>query len=247
VVEKRLAAVAPLRHTLELHRVSFTYPAAHAPSLTDLSLTVRRGESVGFVGASGAGKSTLVDIVLGLLASEAGEVWVDGKNIQTNLRNWQDQIGYVPQSIFLTDDTLRRNVAFGLANEQIDEAAVWRAIRAAQLDELVHTLPQGLDTVVGERGIRLSGGQRQRIGIARALYHDPGVLVLDEATSSLDTTTERGVIQAVNALRGDKTVLIVAHRLSTVEHCDRLYRLEQGKVIEEGTPSAMVKQAAKSN
>lgn len=249
VVEQRLTTVTPFRHTLELDRVSFTYPGAHAPSLTDLSLTVRRGESVGFIGASGAGKSTLVDILLGLLAPEEGEVRVDSKNIQMNLRNWQDQIGYVPQSIFLTDDTLRRNVAFGLADEQIDNAAVWRAIRAAQLDELLHTLPQGLDTVVGERGIRLSGGQRQRIGIARALYHDPGVLVLDEATSSLDTTTERDVMQAVNALRGDKTVLIVAHRLTTVEQCGRLYRLEQGKVVEEGTPDAMlpVKMAGKSN
>ena len=188
---------------------------------------------VGFIGTSGAGKSTLVDILLGLLTPDTGEVRVDGKDIQANLRNWQDQIGYVPQSIFLTDDTLRRNVAFGLADEQIDDAAVQRAIRAAQLEEFVAGLPDGLETLVGERGIRLSGGQRQRIGIARALYHDPAVLVLDEATSALDTDTELGVMQAVTALQGNKTILIVAHRLSTVEHCDRLYRLEQGMVVAE--------------
>jgi ABC-type multidrug transport system fused ATPase/permease subunit len=156
-------------------------------------------------------------------------------NVQTNIRGWQDQIGYVPQSIFLTDDTLRRNVAFGLADSEIDDTAVAHAIGAAQLEQFVKELPQGLETVVGERGIRLSGGQRQRIGIARALYHDPAVLVLDEATSSLDTNTERSVMQAVRALKGDKTVLIVAHRLSTVEHCDRLYRLEHGRVIQDGT------------
>jgi ABC-type multidrug transport system fused ATPase/permease subunit len=140
----------------------------------------------------------------------------------------------------LTDDTLRRNVAFGLANEHIREADVWRAINAAQLDDFVRSLPQGLDTLVGERGVRLSGGQRQRIGIARALYHDPGVLVLDEATSSLDTNMERGVMDAVTALQGKKTVLIVAHRLTTVERCDCLYRLEQGSIVEAGVPGAML-------
>lgn len=146
----------------------------------------------------------------------------------------------MPQSIFPTDDTLRRNVAFGLSNGQIDDAAVQRAIQAAQLEELVASLPDGLETLVGERGIRLSGGQRQRIGIARALYHDPAVLVLDEATSSLDSPTERGVMQAVTSLHGSKTIMIVAHRLSTVEHCDRLYRLHEGRVVEEGTPNTML-------
>jgi ABC-type multidrug transport system fused ATPase/permease subunit len=191
---------------------------------------------VGFVGPSGSGKSTLVDVVLGLLTPDAGQVQVDGIDIRKNLRAWQDQIGYVPQSIYLTDDTLRRNVAFGLPDGEIDEAAVWRAIRAAQLEEFVAGLPTGLDTLVGERGIRLSGGQRQRIGIARALYHDPAVLVLDEATSALDTATERGVMQAVNALQGSKTILIVAHRLSTVAQCHRLFRLELGRIAGESAP-----------
>lgn len=230
----------PLTRVLTLDQISFCYPAAATLALCGVSLSIPRGTSVGFIGGSGAGKSTLVDIILGLLTPDSGVVKVDGMDIQTHLRSWQDQIGYVPQTIYLTDDTLRRNVAFGLPTEQIDETAVWRAIRAAQLEQFVNDLPQGLDTLVGERGIRLSGGQRQRIGIARALYHDPAVLVLDEATSSLDTTTERGVMEAVNALHGDKTILIVAHRLSTVEYCDRLYRLEQGKVVEEGATAVML-------
>jgi ATP-binding cassette, subfamily B, bacterial PglK len=228
--------VTPLRTSLELNRVTFTYPGAPTAALTDLSLTIRRGESIGVVGDSGAGKSTLVDIVLGLLTPDRGEVRVDGEDVQNALRGWQDQLGYVPQSIFLTDDTIARNVAFGLPDAKIDTAAVWRAIRAAQLEEFVHGLPHGLGTVVGERGVRLSGGQRQRIGIARALYHDPAVLVLDEATSSLDLATERGVMEAVRTLHGRKTIVIVSHRLSTVEQCDRLYRLAHGRMVEEGTP-----------
>jgi ABC-type multidrug transport system fused ATPase/permease subunit len=232
--------VTLFRAALELSQITYTYRGAAEPTLKDLSLAIQRGESVGFIGASGAGKSTLVDILLGLLTPDRGEVRVDGQDIRANLRSWQDQIGYVPQSIYLTDDTLRRNVAFGLPNEQIDDAAVQRAIRAAQLEEFVASLPDGVETLVGERGIRLSGGQRQRIGIARALYHDPAVLVLDEATSSLDTATEHDVMQAVTALQSSKTVLIVAHRLSTVEHCDRLYRLEYGRVVAEGSLNPML-------
>jgi len=233
---------SPIEHfevALELSQITYAYPGAAQPALKDVSLAIQRGESVGFIGTSGAGKSTLVDILLGLLTPDTGEVRVDGKDIHANLRNWQDQIGYVPQSIFLTDDTLRRNVAFGLPNEQIDDAAVQHAIQAAQLEDFVANLPDGLETLVGERGIRLSGGQRQRIGIARALYHDPAVLVLDEATSSLDTATEDDVMQAVRALQGTKTIIIIAHRLSTVAHCNRLYRLQRGRVVEEGAPDNM--------
>ena len=220
---------------LELTDVSFKYPTAATASLQNVSLVVKRGEAVGFVGPSGAGKSTLVDVILGLFAPTSGVVKVDGQDVQQNLRNWQNQIGYVPQAIYLTDDTLRRNVAFGLNDENIDDNLVSNAIRLAQLEEFVGTLPEKLETVVGERGVRLSGGQRQRIGIARALYHNPSVLVLDEATSSLDTPTEHGVMQAVQALQGSKTVLIVAHRLSTVEYCDRLYKIENARITEEGT------------
>ena len=220
---------------VEVNDLSFKYETAPTNALSNVSLRVKRGEAVGLVGPSGSGKSTLVDVLLGLLAPASGAVLVDGTNVQNRIRWWQDQIGYVPQSIFLTDDTLRRNVAFGLPKSAIDDAAVDAAIRAAQLEEFVKTLPLGLETVVGERGVRLSGGQRQRIGIARALYHNPDVLVLDEATSSLDTETEHGVMQAVQALQGDKTVIIVAHRLSTVEYCDRLYRLESSRIVDEGT------------
>lgn len=228
------------RTTIQVSDVTYAYPEASGFALNNVSVVIRLGELVGFIGPSGCGKSTLVDVVLGLLTPDAGKVLIDGTDIQTNLRAWQDQIGYVPQSVYLTDDTLRRNVAFGLPDDQIDDAAVRRAIRAAQLEDFVASQPKGLETMVGERGVRLSGGEHQRIGIARALYHDPAVLVLDEATSALDTATERGVMEAVMALRGSKTVLIVAHRFSTVEHCDRIYRLEQGGVTAEGPPSAML-------
>ena len=228
---------------LELMDVSFQYPTAATASLQNVSLVVKRGEAVGFVGPSGAGKSTLVDVILGLFAPTSGVVKVDGQDVQQNLRNWQNQIGYVPQAIYLTDDTLRRNVAFGLNDENIDDNLVRDAIRLAQLEDFVATLPEKLDTVVGERGVRLSGGQRQRIGIARALYHNPSVLVLDEATSSLDTPTEHGVMQAVQALQGSKTVLIVAHRLSTVEYCDRLYKIENARITEEGTFDEVVQRS----
>ena len=237
--------VEPFAKQLELKDVSFKYPTAATPSLQEVSLVVKRGEAVGFVGPSGAGKSTLVDVILGLFAPTSGVVSVDGSDVHQNLRNWQNQIGYVPQAIYLTDDTLRRNVAFGLNDENIDDDLVREAIHLAQLQEFVSTLPDGLETVVGERGVRLSGGQRQRIGIARALYHKPSVLVLDEATSSLDTPTEHGVMQAVQALQGSKTVIIVAHRLSTVEYCDRLYRIEDSRITEEGTFAEVVQRSTK--
>jgi ABC-type multidrug transport system fused ATPase/permease subunit len=230
----------PLGKNLQLCDLAYTYPNAPVEAVSSVTLTIPCGASVGFVGGSGAGKSTLVDVVLGLLTPTKGQVLVDGVDIQSNLRGWQDQIGYVPQSIYLTDDTLRRNVAFGLAEDKINDQAVKTAVHAAQLDDFVAELPKGLETEVGERGIRLSGGQRQRIGIARALYHDPAVLVLDEATSALDTETERGVMQSVTALKGQKTVIIVAHRTTTVQHCDKLYRLEQGRIIAEGTPNEIL-------
>lgn len=229
---------------LRLRDVTFTYPGAGAPSLSDVSLEIRAGESVGIVGASGAGKSTLVDLCLGLLQPTTGAITVDGDAVSTRPRAWQDQIGYVPQSVFLTDDTLRRNIAFGLPDDRIDDSAVARAVRDAQLAEFVASLPNGLDTLVGERGTSLSGGQRQRVGIARALYHDPAVLVLDEATSALDTETERGVLRAVQALRGRKTIVMVAHRLSTVEICDRIIRLDRGLVVGEGQPALMLRERA---
>jgi ATP-binding cassette, subfamily B, bacterial PglK len=227
---------------LRLVNLVYRYPTASQHAIDDISICLEKGESVGFIGASGSGKSTLIDILLGLLAPDSGAVEVDGVDIQDGLRDWQDQIGYVPQSIYLTDDTLRRNVAFGLPDSAIDDNAVARALKMAQLDVFVGSLPNGLNTLVGERGVRLSGGQRQRIGIARALYHDPAVLVLDEATSALDNTTEAGIMEAVEALHGSKTVIIVAHRLSTVANCDRLFKLDSGKVVEEGTPAVVLAQ-----
>jgi len=229
-----------LRKEICLTGVKYQYDGAPTSAIADISINIQQGESIGFIGPSGSGKSTLIDVILGLLTPDSGLVSVDGNDIQLELRAWQDQIGYVPQSIYLTDDTLRRNIAFGLPDKQINDIAVNHAIDAAGLEDFVSSLPEGIETIVGERGVRLSGGQRQRIGIARAMYHDPDVLVLDEATSALDTASEYRVMQAVMALHGKKTIIIVAHRLSTVEHCDRLYRLEQGKVVEEGIPSEII-------
>jgi len=225
---------------LQLNKLSFTYPNHTQAALSSVNLVVRKGEMIGFIGASGSGKSTLIDLVLGLLTPTEGQIFVDGRTLDSNLRNWQDQIGYVPQTIYLVDDTLRKNIALGLAEADIDDAAVLRALRAAQLEGFVQTLPEGVHTTVGERGIRLSGGQRQRIGIARALYHDPDVLVLDEATSALDTQTESRVMDAVTTLHREKTILIVAHRVATVQQCDRVYRLEKGKVVAVGTPQEIL-------
>ncbi|MFM2242486.1 MAG: hypothetical protein RLZ97_1341 [Verrucomicrobiota bacterium] len=226
---------------IEIRNVTFRYANATRLALDGISLTISKGETVGLIGASGAGKSSLVDLVLGLLRSDEGEIKVGNHSISDNLRAWQNQIGYVPQTIFLTDDTLRRNIAFGIPDGSIDDDAVQRSLKSAQLDEFVRSLPEALETIVGERGIRLSGGQRQRIGIARALYHDPEVIVLDEATSALDGSTESEVIDAIDALKGSKTVIIVAHRLSTLENCDRIFRLEDGRLMETGTPAQILR------
>ena len=219
--------------------VSFKYSNAVGNANENLSFCIGKGEAVGIIGHSGAGKSTLVDILLGLLQPTAGAVLVDGVDIQNNLRSWQDHIGYVPQTIYLVDDTLARNVAFGLPDELVDHDAIARSIKAAQLDEFVSTLPDGLDTIVGERGVRLSGGQRQRIGIARALYNDPEILVLDEATSSLDTDTEQGVMDAVKELLGTKTIVIIAHRTTTVSYCTKVYKMDKAQIVGSGLPSEM--------
>jgi ABC-type multidrug transport system fused ATPase/permease subunit len=230
----------PFERDVKLANVTYRYPGSNVAALKQVDLTIRHGTTVGFIGGSGAGKSTLVDVLLGLLPPDSGSVEVDGVDIAPNRRGWQRNIGYVPQSIFLTDDSLRRNIAFGIAEERIDDRAVARAVRAAQLEEYIATLPEGLATMVGERGVRLSGGQLQRVGIARALYHDPDVLVLDEATSSLDAPTERGVMHSVGALHGRKTIVIVAHRLSTLADCDWVYRLEGGELVAQGDVEKMI-------
>jgi ATP-binding cassette, subfamily B, bacterial PglK len=210
--------------------------------LLGISLSIAKGQSIAFVGVSGSGKTTLIDVLLGLLTPSQGEILVDGKNILTNLASWQQQIGYIPQSIYLSDDTIRNNIAFGLATNEIKEEQVWVAIKAAQLEELVQSLPEQLDTLVGECGIRLSGGQRQRIGIARALYHNPEVIIMDEATAALDNTTEREFMQALEAMSGHKTMIMIAHRLSTVKNCDRLYLIKDGTVADVGTYDFLISQ-----
>ena len=211
--------------------VTYTYPSAARPALRGISLRIGRGESIGIIGPSGAGKSTLVNILLGLLLPDEGRVLVDGQDLRDDPRTWQLQIGYVPQSIYIMDDTLRRNVAFGLPGADIDDSAVWRALRIAGLQGFVERLPHGLDTVLGERGAQISGGELQRIAIARALYPDPAVLAFDEATSSLDVRTETDVMTSIRDLRRSKTIIIVSHRQTTIAHCDRIYALDRGRLV----------------
>src|SRR3989338_678771 len=220
---------------IELKNVYYQYPNANRLALNDISIKIPQHYSVGFVGPSGAGKTTLVDIILGLLPPTQGKMLVDGKDIQDNLASWQRRIGYIPQNIYLSDDTIRCNIAFGLPDEQIDEEKVWSALESAQLEELVNSFSDKINTFIGERGIRLSGGQCQRIGIARALYHNPEVLVMDEGTASLDNETEREIMKAMRRLCGKKTLIIIAHRLSTVKNCDLLYFVSDGKVVNYGT------------
>lgn len=224
--------VIQFNYQIEFRNVCYAYPKASENSLSDISLSIQKGESVGLIGTSGAGKSTLVDVLLGLIRPSSGEILIDGQNINESMRSWQNLIGYVQQSIFLTDDTLRRNIAFGLRDDEIDDSLVRLAVKAAQLDQFVQDLSDGINTFVGERGVRLSGGQRQRIGIARALYHNPPVLVFDEATSALDIDTEVEVMESIKSLRGARTMIIIAHRLSTIEHCDKVFRLERGQLTQ---------------
>lgn len=229
----------PFADAVRFEDVSYAYDEDGPAVLRDVALEIRRGESIGVVGPTGAGKSTLIDLLLGLIAPTTGRITIDGRDLAGRSRWWQRQIGYVPQTFALFDDTLRRNVAFGIPDDEVDEARLLEAVRSAQLDEVVAGLPDGLDTLVGERGIRLSGGQRQRVVIARALYHEPRVLVFDEATSSLDTQTEREVTRAIEALHGAVTLVVIAHRLSTVRGCDRLIVLREGRVEAIGTYDAL--------
>lgn len=225
------------RQQIELRQITYYYPDCNVPALLDLNLVIPAHHTVGLIGASGAGKSTLVDLLLGLLEQSQGKILVDGVPIaRDNLRNWQAGIGYVPQHIFLADDTVRSNIALGVQVNKLDNQAVEQAARLANLhDFVINELPNGYDTVIGEKGVRLSGGQRQRIGIARALYRNPPVLVLDEATSALDNATERAVMEAVHNLAHQKTIIIIAHRLSTVKPSDHIFVLESGRLVEDGT------------
>jgi ABC-type multidrug transport system fused ATPase/permease subunit len=225
----------PFLDEIILDRIIFQYPNSAKNVLEEISLTLRKGESIGLIGKSGAGKTTLVDVILGLFNPQSGDIKVDGVSIYRNLRTWQNMLGYVPQSIFLIDDTLERNIAFGVPDHLIDQNKLRKAIEMAQLKEVVEQLSDGVKTLVGERGVLLSGGQRQRVGIARVLYHEREILVFDEATAALDTETEHLVTEATKALAGKKTIIIIAHRLSTIQHCDCIYQLEQGRILKSGS------------
>ncbi|MCR5094693.1 MAG: ABC transporter ATP-binding protein/permease [Lachnospiraceae bacterium] len=221
-----------LTDRIELDGICYRYPGTDRDIFVNASMTVHRGESVGIMGASGAGKSTIVDILLGLLKVQAGTITCDGVSIFERYGAWLHQIGYIPQAIYLIDESIRDNIAFGIDADRIDEDRLWEVLAEAQLKEFVEALPEGLDTKIGDRGVRLSGGQRQRIGIARALYHDPEILVFDEATSALDGDTEEALMEAINSFHGKKTMIIIAHRLNTIAKCDRIYEVRDGGLYE---------------
>jgi ABC-type multidrug transport system fused ATPase/permease subunit len=228
-----------LTQSVVFDAVSFAYEDSHGgpgePALSQIDLAIHRGESIGIVGPTGAGKTTFVDLMLGVLEPTSGTILVDGRDIRWSLRAWQKQIGYVPQSVYLIDDTIRRNIALGLEDAEIDESRVLEAARDAQLDGFLSGLAEGLDTVAGERGLRLSGGERQRIAIARALYRRPTVLIFDEATAALDNVTEQALTNTIQSLHGRVTTVFIAHRLSTVQSCDRLIFLRNGKIVDVGS------------
>ena len=239
--EQTAAANAPhFEQTIALEHLGFRYPTAATAAVENINLTIQRGETIALVGPSGAGKTTLADLLLGLLIPTTGAIKVDGIDVTGGRRGWQTRVGYVPQTIYLTDDTLRRNIALGIPDRDIDEECLARATQLAQLGPVIERLPMGLDTAVGENGVRLSGGQRQRVGIARALYHQPELLVLDEATSALDNVLEREVSASIQALGGRITIILVAHRLSTARACDRVVLMEAGHIADVGGFDALV-------
>ncbi len=232
---ERAAIAGPELHLekeIRIKDIIFAYPDADTNIFTNANMVVPKGKSVGIMGPSGAGKSTVVDIILGLLHVQKGEILCDGSNIFSNYDSWLAQIGYIPQSIYLVDESIRENIAFGIDADEIDDNRIWEVMEEAQLADFVKTLPEGLDTKIGDRGVRLSGGQRQRIGIARALYHNPEILVFDEATSALDNETEAAVMEAINSFHGKKTMIIIAHRLNTIAGCDIIYEVKDEKIKE---------------
>ena len=231
-VEKQdsLGKLEEIKNRIELKNITYSYPNAEKKLFSNANMNIPVGKSVAIVGTSGAGKTTIVDILLGLLKPQEGEILADGVNVMSNYSGWLAKIGYIPQTIFMIDDTIKNNIAFGLAEEEIDEERVWKVLEDAQLADHIRSMPRGIDTGIGEKGVRLSGGQRQRLGIARALYHDPEILVFDEATSALDNDTEAAIMESINKFQGEKTMIIIAHRLGTIKDCDMVYRVEDGKV-----------------
>ncbi len=225
---------------LVLNQVSFTYPSSNQRALKEITLSIKSGEAIGLIGASGSGKTTLVDLMLGLLEVQLGNVEFNGMPLREKLAEWRSNVAYLPQNIFLIDNTLRCNVALGVPEDEIDNNLLGEALHQAFLTDVVKELPQGIETLLGERGVRLSGGQRQRVALARAFYHGRNVLILDEATSALDNEIEREIVNEIRRLKGNKTMIVIAHRLSTVEHCDRIYRLDNGRLVEQGSYEEVV-------
>ena len=227
--------------SLELSNITYSYPNIEQTTIKNISITILNGEAIGIIGSSGSGKTTLIDIFLGLLKPEKGRILYNKENIDNNLHNWREQVAYLPQQVFLIDDSIEKNIALGEEQSNIDKKQVESAIRKSKLEDLVISLPEGIKTKIGENGVRLSGGQRQRIALARAFYHNRSVLVLDESTSSLDYETEREIVNEIQELKGNKTMIVVAHRLNTLEHCDRIYKIEKGEIISSGSYEDIVK------
>ena len=225
---------------LELKKVCFFYPDSKNNALENISLEIHAGESIGFIGPSGSGKTTLLDALLGLFEPQKGVIEYNSRNIKNNLKEWQSQIAYIPQEIFLIHGSLRHNVALGINEEDIDDNRLNESLRQARLSDMVENLPEGVNTILGERGIRFSGGQRQRVALARAFYHGRNILVMDEATSALDSETEKEIVSEIERLKGNKTMIVIAHRLTTLKHCDRIYKLQDGKIVNMGSYSEII-------
>jgi ABC-type bacteriocin/lantibiotic exporter with double-glycine peptidase domain len=232
-------------HSIELQQVQFTYPKTNKLVLDNLSITIRAGDSIGLIGSSGSGKTTMVDLLLGLLEPNKGKILYNNKPLIKNLADWQSTVGYLPQKVFLIDDTLRKNIALGVDEEEISDNKILEALHQARLTELVMQLPKGINTTLGEHGIRLSGGQRQRVALARAFYHQRSVLIMDESTSALDNETEHEIVEEIKRLKGRKTIIVIAHRLTTLQHCDYIYRMDNGKLVQDGDYESVIKKSNK--
>ena len=237
---KKIYTPFQFQKAINLSNLSFTYPTRKEFSISKVSMNIKRNDFIGIIGKTGSGKSTLVNILVGLVKPTEGKVEVDGANIDSNLSGWHEKIGYVPQSVYLIDDTINKNIAFGLGEKDIDHDLIKQAVEKANLSEFINNLSNGLETIVGEKGIRISGGQQQRIGIARALYRNPEILILDEATSSLDETTEKKIMESIKFLKNKKTLIVITHRLTTVSNCDKIYFIDNGRVVNEGTPKKIL-------
>ena len=226
---------------LELKNIEYTYPNTLTKALDKINFTIEKGESIGVIGKSGSGKSTLMDLILGLLEPQKGEIYFNKSQINNLADEWRIQVAYLPQEIFLIDSTIRNNITFSEDKKSINDNLVIESLKKARLSEFVEQLPKGLDTILGEKGVRLSGGQKQRIALARAFYHKRSILILDESTSALDNETEQEIVKEIHRLKGIKTIIVIAHRLSTVANCDRIYRLNEGSVVEVGTPQEIMR------